>query len=267
MFLFQLLRYLKGPYEVVGTFVLPALFFAVLFFWPFLDRGPHRDPRRRPVAISLLTVATVCLVGLTIYAGMTDVRMHEPVAAAPAPPAQPAVEAGPIQKLEVASLYNKECASCHGISGTGAAIRPAMKTIPDFTSLAWQMSQTDLAISHQILEGAAPLMPAYKDKLTHSQVLALAIYVRAFAIEPSIEPKPPAVAAGGVETRPAETQAAAAPIAARMAPSKSTKRIAWPVMARMVADRSFVKRCPLFRTSRARPGNRRDRQANCACRS
>ena len=42
MFLFQLLSYFKGPYEVVGTFVLPALFFLILFFWPFLDRSPHR---------------------------------------------------------------------------------------------------------------------------------------------------------------------------------------------------------------------------------
>ena len=54
MFLFQLLRYFHGPYEIVGTFVLPLVFFLILFFWPFLDRSPHRDPRRRPIAIGLV---------------------------------------------------------------------------------------------------------------------------------------------------------------------------------------------------------------------
>jgi mono/diheme cytochrome c family protein len=223
MFLFQLLRYLKGPYEVLGTFVLPALFFVLLFFWPFLDRSPHRDPRRRPVAISLLAIGTVSLIGLTIFANLTDVRMHEPVAAVASAPVQAAVPAGPIQKLEVAGLYNKECASCHGVNGTGNAIRPAMRTIPDFTSLAWQMSQTDLAITHQIHEGAAPLMPAYKDKLSQPQILALAIYVRAFAIEPSPSvPSPNGLPAPQekAEPKPAvvgpEKKSPSAPVAARM---------------------------------------------------
>jgi quinol-cytochrome oxidoreductase complex cytochrome b subunit len=47
MFLFQLLRYFHGPFEVVGTFVLPSLFFAILFFWPFIDRNPAQRPKRR----------------------------------------------------------------------------------------------------------------------------------------------------------------------------------------------------------------------------
>src|SRR5581483_11215104 len=40
MFYFQLLRYFEGPYEVVGTFVIPLVFFLALFFWPFLDEPP-----------------------------------------------------------------------------------------------------------------------------------------------------------------------------------------------------------------------------------
>src|SRR5262249_57791651 len=78
MFLFQLLRYFHGPYEIVGTFVLPTAFFLILFFWPFLDRNPVRDPRRRPIAIGLLSLGTISLIGLTIFAIATDVRMKEP---------------------------------------------------------------------------------------------------------------------------------------------------------------------------------------------
>ena len=90
MFLFRLLRYFHGPFEIVGTFLLPLLFVLVLFFWPFLDRGPQRDPRRRPVAIALLSLTTLGLVGLTIFAIATDVRMTEPTTAKAAVPPEPA---------------------------------------------------------------------------------------------------------------------------------------------------------------------------------
>jgi ubiquinol-cytochrome c reductase cytochrome b subunit len=185
MFLFQLLRYFHGPYEVVGTFVLPTLFFLVLFFWPFLDRNPNRDPRRRPVAIGLLGLSTASLIGLTVFAVATDVRMKEPeqaVAKAPTPPAEPA---GPIQRADVAKLYNESCLACHGVDGSGKQIRAGMPTIPDFTSLAWQLSQTDLEIAHRVQDGNEPLMPAYRDKLSQRQILALTVYVRAFAVGPA----------------------------------------------------------------------------------
>jgi quinol-cytochrome oxidoreductase complex cytochrome b subunit/mono/diheme cytochrome c family protein len=192
MFLFQLLRYFHGPYEIVGTFVLPTVFFLVLFFWPFLDRSPHRNPQRRPVAIGLFGLGTVGLVGLTIFAIATDVRMTEPeqvVANAPAPAAEPA---GPIQRADVAQLYNSNCVACHGVDGSGKQIRAGMPTIPDLTSLAWQMSQTDVEITHRIQDGNEPLMPAYRDKLSQHQILALTVYVRAFAVTPP-GPKGPQV--------------------------------------------------------------------------
>src|SRR5438552_4522454 len=81
MFLFQILKYFEGPYEVVGTFILPAAFFLILLCWPFLDRSPERNPLRRPLAMSLLLAGTPGLVGLTIYANATDVRMREPTLA------------------------------------------------------------------------------------------------------------------------------------------------------------------------------------------
>jgi ubiquinol-cytochrome c reductase cytochrome b subunit len=214
MFLFQLLRYFHGPYEIVGTFVLPLLFFLIMFFWPFLDRNPERDPRRRPIAMGLFTLATVGLVGLTIFAVATDVRMKEPEQAAP--PERSAEPAGPIQRADVAKLYNTHCAACHGVDGSAGAIRAAMPTIPDFTSLSWQMSQTELEITHRIHDGNEPLMPAYRDKLSSQQILALAVYVRAFASvhEPvtSVAPSP-----GGERPKPAVAPAPS-PVAAPMTP-------------------------------------------------
>jgi quinol-cytochrome oxidoreductase complex cytochrome b subunit/mono/diheme cytochrome c family protein len=192
MFLFQLLKYFEGPLEIVGTFVLPMLFFLVLFFWPFLDRGLDHDPRKRPVALTLLAGSTLSLIGLTIFAIVTDVRMREPAIAVVQPPV-PAEPAGLLQREDVAKLFNANCASCHGVDGSGKQIRPGMPTIPDFSSLAWQMSQTDLEITHRIQDGNEPLMPAYRNKLSEKQILALSIYTRAFAVT-GTEPLPPQVA-------------------------------------------------------------------------
>jgi quinol-cytochrome oxidoreductase complex cytochrome b subunit/mono/diheme cytochrome c family protein len=182
MFLFRLLRYFEGRYEILGTFVLPTLFFLLLFFWPLLDRNPHRDPRRRPLAMALLGSGTVGLVGLTIFAIATDVRMVEPASAVAK--TQPDEPAGLVQKLDIAKAFNTNCAACHGVDGTGDHVRKGMPTIPNFSSLAWQMSQTDIEITHQILDGKEPLMPAYEDKLSKQQILGLSVYIRAFAIHP-----------------------------------------------------------------------------------
>ncbi len=216
MFLFQLLRYFHGPYEIVGTFVLPTVFFLVLFFWPFLDRSPQRAPRRRPVAMGLLGLGTVGLIGLTIFAIATDVRMTEPTLAVANAPARAAEPAGPIQRADVARIYNDNCAACHGVEGSGKQIRVGMPTIPDLTSLAWQMSQTDLEIAHRIQDGNEPLMPAYRDKLSQQQILALTVYVRAFAIGP-LEPSAP-MRPG--EPKPALPTPAPAPVAAQMSPAQ-----------------------------------------------
>jgi quinol-cytochrome oxidoreductase complex cytochrome b subunit/cytochrome c len=206
MFFFQLLRYFEGGSEVVGTFVLPALFFLVLFFWPLLDRNPHRDPRRRPVAMALLAMSTTGLVGLTAYAIATDVRMHEPATAA-----TQARQEGPLERADVARLYNGTCAMCHSVDGSGGLVRAAMPRIPDFRSIAWQQSQTELEITHRIQEGNEPTMPAYRDKLTPQQMFALTIYIRAFA-GPSTEPAPVAKGEGPAPKPPPAVAAHMKPV-------------------------------------------------------
>jgi len=82
---------------------------------------------------------------------------------------------------EVAKLFNETCAACHGPDGTGGPVRKILPLIPNFTSLAWQMSQTEVAIVNQIDYGTAPMMPAFRYKLTPEQIVGLAVYVRSFA--------------------------------------------------------------------------------------
>jgi mono/diheme cytochrome c family protein len=92
---------------------------------------------------------------------------------------------GPALKLDISKIYNTNCVACHGADGTGDLARKKMPTIPNFASLSWQMSHTDIEITHQIQEGEEPLMPGYRDKLSKQQILGVAIYVRTFAVHPT----------------------------------------------------------------------------------
>ena len=209
MFLFRLLRYFEGPYEVVGTFVLPTAFCVVLFLWPLLDRNPRRDPRRRPVAIVLLVLATAGLLGSTIYAIATDVRLPEPAMAA-ALEASALPPAGPIQTLQIARIYRDNCSACHGEDGSGSPVRAAMPTIPDFRSMAWQTAKTDLEIVHQIQDGKEPVMPPFRGKLSQQQIMGLAIYLRAFAVGTAAETHVPGAEKPSPVVPPKPTTPAAA---------------------------------------------------------
>src|SRR5208283_3533452 len=93
-------------------------------------------------------------------------------------------------RAEVAKLFRENCAACHAEDGTGNIIRKVLPLIPDFTSLAWQTSQTEMAIVNQIDYGSQPLMPAFRYKFTQEQILSLAVYVRSFAIpQPGGQPQ------------------------------------------------------------------------------
>lgn len=86
----------------------------------------------------------------------------------------------PITLQNMALLFRENCSACHGHDGKGTLLRKALPNIPDFTSLAWQVSQTEMALVNQIDYGSFPLMPAFRYKLTRDQILGLAVHVRSF---------------------------------------------------------------------------------------
>jgi quinol-cytochrome oxidoreductase complex cytochrome b subunit len=63
--LFQLLKYFPGKWEVFGAIVLPGVVAAFLALLPWIDRGPERDPRRRPLIMAVVTAGLLAVVGLT----------------------------------------------------------------------------------------------------------------------------------------------------------------------------------------------------------
>ena len=63
LFLFQLLKYFQGPFEVIGTFVIPTVGMVLLLFLPFLDKSERVVLWKRPIA---LTVTSFCVAGIVL---------------------------------------------------------------------------------------------------------------------------------------------------------------------------------------------------------
>jgi len=139
LFLFQLLKYFPGKFEVVGVILIPTIAILVLFFLPLLDRNTRRHFLDRPVVtiITLLTFAGI--VTLTILS----------VREAP-PPAQAS------QGDPVALLYSQNCAPCHGAS----------ITVPSGTNL-----------HNLIAQGSHAGMPAWNGDLSSDQIDELAGFI------------------------------------------------------------------------------------------
>jgi len=68
LFLFQLLKYFPGEWEVIGVVVIPTLVIILLFLLPFLDRSPRRHFLGRPATTGVTLLAVGGVVFLTILA-------------------------------------------------------------------------------------------------------------------------------------------------------------------------------------------------------
>lgn len=74
-----------------------------------------------------------------------------------------------------ADLYKSKCSMCHGLDGKGYT---AIHT-PDFTSSQWQARHTDQQLTRAIENGVkGTSMPAWRGKLTASQIHGLVDYIR-----------------------------------------------------------------------------------------
>ena len=69
LFLFQLLKYFQGPFEIIGTFVIPTVGMLLLLFLPFLDRSERAVLWKRPIALTVTSVSVIGIVVLTLLGG------------------------------------------------------------------------------------------------------------------------------------------------------------------------------------------------------
>jgi ubiquinol-cytochrome c reductase cytochrome b subunit len=98
------------------TSFLPVLFFLIIFFWPFIDRNPARNPIRRPAAL-VSGIAFLMIVFALLGVSLRDLYA--------VPRVDPAVAHGH-------SLFaHFGCAGCHRVHGEGGAVGPDLSYIGD----------------------------------------------------------------------------------------------------------------------------------------
>jgi ubiquinol-cytochrome c reductase cytochrome b subunit len=71
LFLFQTIKFFKGPLEVLGAVVLPGVAVLTLFLVPFIDRGPLVRLGKRTFAFAAVFLAALAWTSLTAAAVMT----------------------------------------------------------------------------------------------------------------------------------------------------------------------------------------------------
>ena len=141
-----------APWVELG---LPLGFLAVLVILPFVDRGPYRGVRHRPVAIavvSLLVLALVTLTALRFQSAWTGWPRS-------APPTVPAGVTLPPTAEEGRRLFAAYgCHSCHAVAGEG----PQVGT--DIAAIEARYSPSELR-DYILHPPAGVAMPAYADQL------------------------------------------------------------------------------------------------------
>lgn len=143
-FLFELLRVIKPPALVpIATIGIPTICMVLLLLLPFYDRGPERNPARRPLATTagvLTIVAMAYLTFLGANAGSpTEIEME----------VAPRYEAG---KEVVASAG---CLACHKIGENGND-GPG----PELTHIGADIPRAAILRSIEIGPG---IMPSYRE--------------------------------------------------------------------------------------------------------
>lgn len=173
LFLFQLLKLFPGSLEWVGVIIIPAIIVLALLFLPFYSREKSRRPEQRPVAMVAAALFIVGVGSLT-YAGWAST------------PSANVTERGiTLNATQVIgrSLYQGNCAVCHGENSEGTADGPSLSQVGTLR---------DGAFIHSYIENALAInpdaeMPVFIPKpgegqqvLTHEQVEAITQYLLTF---------------------------------------------------------------------------------------
>jgi ubiquinol-cytochrome c reductase cytochrome b subunit len=127
LFLFQTLKLLNGPLEIVGSVVLPGLAILALVLVPFVDRGEKgkvtRKVTRRTFAAALVGLAAIGWAGLTVAAVVTTPK---PAIEAQIDFSQPTdwMQLSPVEMAGIGYFRQENCISCHSVGDGKTKIGP-----------------------------------------------------------------------------------------------------------------------------------------------
>ena len=119
-FLFELLRVVKPPeLVVIATVGIPTLCLVLLLLLPFFDRGPERNPLRRPIATTAGIATIAAMAYLTVLGALagspTEIELET----------RPQLEEG----KEITASAG--CLGCHKIGENGNTLGPNLTDVGD----------------------------------------------------------------------------------------------------------------------------------------
>ena len=124
-----------------------------------IEQKKQRDKNKRQQRVRMVTLVGIILVLLAVILGTNFNRPSEPLAA------EATLALG-------RSIYVENCASCHGPNGEGHAEVAAAPALND-REHAWH--HADGQLQQFVLDGG-PTMPAFQEKLTNEEVIAVIRY-------------------------------------------------------------------------------------------
>ncbi len=124
LFLYEALKFFPGKLEPLGAVVFPQALVFLLILLPFLDRGPERNPLKRPLILACGIIFWLIIVSLTIAGYYSKPAMGE----APAPPSLvPRTIASSAASQSGAQLFQLQgCVACHRVNNAGGTVGPEL---------------------------------------------------------------------------------------------------------------------------------------------
>jgi cbb3-type cytochrome c oxidase subunit III len=121
-----------------------------------------------------ITLTVLSALVLSLLAATTPLALHQPANAQ--------------NTSDAASLFNENCAKCHGKDGRAKTMRGKTVGARNLTDAKWQAKETDEEILAAIKKGPGA-MPSFEKKLSQAQLESLVSYVRSLKREKEEEKK------------------------------------------------------------------------------
>jgi ubiquinol-cytochrome c reductase cytochrome b subunit len=135
LFLFQLLKILRGPLEIAGTVVLPSLAVLFLFLVPFFPASRSGVFNRRAASVGIVLLVFAAWSGLTVAAMLGSPDSKRPTFVPPE-----AADWAQVQPEQIAGLgyfRSSHCASCHNLQSGSPKPGPNLGLSPVHHPREW----------------------------------------------------------------------------------------------------------------------------------
>jgi menaquinol-cytochrome c reductase cytochrome b/c subunit len=141
-FLFELLRVVKPPELVfMATIGIPTICLVLLLALPFIDRGPERNPLRRPIATTAGIATIAAMAYLTVLGALAGA------------PSEIELETEPQFQEGRAVAASSGCLGCHKIGENGNTLGP------NLTHIGERLGRD--ALARTLINPTSP-MPSYR---------------------------------------------------------------------------------------------------------